>query len=449
MQTKLGEIRGKRVKSPQGDEVIEYLGVPFAEPPLGELRYSDPRPLSKLKSDPYEAFDVKYACIQYVDTTTFPNFPPMDMWNAQNPFDEDCLYLNIWVPGKKRKRKFTVMVWIYGGGFYGGANSLWVYDGKALAAYGDVIVVSFNYRVGSFGYLSTGDGRVLGNFGMKDQVLALKWIQENIEFFGGDPDDVTLFGESSGATSAGLHMMSPMSSHLFKRAIFESGSPDIHWGFMSKKQAMERSKKFFTAVNCPDDDQILMCLRKLPAKTIQKNEWVNSNFLVFPWAPSVDGTFLIDTPHNLLRNKNFTKKDCLLGANKDEGTFWILFALKNFSKDTESLQSLKTFNENIDLIDHDLSEKWRNEIRQRYLPKDHTDGAALRNNLDKVSGDRSFTCPTLDLASTFAQEFKEHSVYFYYLTYRASNELWPPWMGVIHGAEIQVGYKNIVYESMI
>lgn len=277
-----------------------------------------------------------------------------------------------------------------------------------------------------------------GNFGMKDQIMTLKWIQDNIEQFGGDPNMVTIFGESSGASSAGLHMMSDHSKDLFKRAVFQSGSADSQWSFMSKTQARQRSEAFFQKVNCTmfDTEELLQCLRKLDPYVIMNNEWVDSNFMVFPWAPTVDDDFLTDTPYNLLKQGKFQHKDSLLGVNKDEGTFWILFTLPGFSKDHESLQNRTTFNEAIDTLVWDLPLRTRNDLRAQYAPLDVNDLAGHRDALDKVCGDRSFTCPTKKLTEIYtASGIRTH---FYYLTYRASTEVWPPWMGVIHGAEIQV-----------
>ena len=275
-----------------------------------------------------------------------------------------------------------------------------------------------------------------GNFGMKDQVMAMQWIKDNIEYFGGDPDQITLFGESSGASSAGLHMMSNHSDHLFRRTIFESGSPDSHWSFMTQKQARQRSKAFFKNVNCPDDDKVIDCLRELSADTILNNEWVDLNFLVFPWAPSVDGDFLTDTPYNMLQAGKFQHKEALLGVNKDEGTFWILFSVKGLSKDHESLLTYKQYVDGIDVIAHDVDNATKVEIINMYKPDNVSDMAGLRDALDKISGDRAFTCPTVELTDIFTSSGIKS--YFYYLTYRASNEVWPPWMGVIHGGEIPV-----------
>lgn len=271
-----------------------------------------------------------------------------------------------------------------------------------------------------------------------DQVLALKWIKDNINAFGGDPDLITVFGESSGASSAGLHMMSSYSQDLFQRVIFESGSPDSHWAFMTQQQAKDRSTLYFDAVGCKQDetDELLACLRALDTDTILNNEWVDGNYLVFPWAPSVDGDFLEDSPYNMLQQGRYRKKDSLLGVNKDEGTYWLLYTIGGMSKDHESLLDYNSFVSAIDIVDHDVSTETRRRILEMYAPEDTTDGAANRDSLDKISGDRSFTCPTRQLAEILSEGGAK--TYFYYLTHRASNEVWPPWMGVIHGAEIQV-----------
>ena len=206
----------------------------------------------------------------------------------------------------------------------------------------------------------------------------MQWIKDNIEAFGGDPELITAFGESSGAASVGYHMMSPDSKDLFKRSIFESGSPDSHWSFMSVQQAQQRSRAFLQNVNCPDDNAVLDCLRKLDSKTILNNEWVDMNFLVFPWVPTVDGDFLTDTPHNLLKAGKFILKDSLLGINKDEGTFWILYSVKGLSKDDPSLLTHSQYREGVDVIDWDLSNATREKVKDMYTPLNKSDKAANR-----------------------------------------------------------------------
>ena len=217
-----------------------------------------------------------------------------------------------------------------------------------------------------------------GNFGLKDQRVAMQWIKDNIEAFGGDPELITAFGESSGAASVGYHMMSTDSKNLFKRSIFESGSPDSHWSFMSVEQAKQRSRAFFQNVNCPDDGEILKCLRKLDSKAILTHEWVDTEFLVFPWVPTVDGDFLTDTPHNLLKAGKFVLKDSLLGINKDEGTFWILYSVNGLSKDETSLLTHAQYRAGVDIIDWDLSNGTRERVKEMYSPLNKSDMAGNR-----------------------------------------------------------------------
>ena len=278
-------------------------------------------------------------------------------------------------------------------------------------------------------------------------MVALEWVKDNIAAFGGDPDRVTLFGESSGASSAGLHLMSARSQPLFRRTIFESGSPDSHWSFMTSAQARNRSSTFLHGVNCSRDDDdagaMLRCLRALPVDVIQQEEWVDSHFMVFPWAPTVDGRFLKDTPYNMLKAGNFQRKDSLLGVNRDEGTYWILYVLAGFTKDGPSLQNQTSFRQGIDVMAWDLSEETRARLRELYEPANDTDRPGFRDALGDFCGDRSFTCPTWQMASTLTDTGVQ--AYFYYLAYRTSTEVWPPWMGVIHGAEIQVRTGSCVH----
>lgn len=273
---------------------------------------------------------------------------------------------------------------------------------------------------------------------MKDQVLALRWVNQHIAAFGGDPDLVTIFGESSGASSAGLHQMSNYSQNLFRRAIYQSGSPDSHWSVMTTKQARERSKKFLDRVGCThqDTEELLHCLRGLNASFIRDNEWVDNRFMVFPWAPTVDGDFLPDTPYRMLKNGSFQKKEALLGVNRDEGTYWIVYALPGFDKDGPSLQNRSMYLNGVDQIAWDISAEHRDQIKDLYVVKGGDDGESNRDSLDKVCGDRSFTCPTEELTEIFSKTGIK--TYFYYLTYRSSVEVWPKWMGVIHGADVQV-----------
>ena len=155
------------------------------------------------------------------------------MWNSKTPVSEDCLYLNLWVP--KGATSATTLIWIHGGGFTSGNSALETYDGTILAATKKVIVASMNYRLGAFGFLYNGDVDAPGNVAFYDQALAIQWIKSNVESFGGDPSTVTLFGESAGASSINGLLISPVTQHLTRRAILQSGSINTPWSMASLK----------------------------------------------------------------------------------------------------------------------------------------------------------------------------------------------------------------------
>ncbi|TWW75561.1 Pyrethroid hydrolase [Takifugu flavidus] len=223
IRTKLGSLRGK-YESVKGKDtgVHAYLGVPFAKPPVGPaLRLAAPQPVEGWEGV-RDATKQPLMCIQDLEFA-------MDVVKAFGftvdlpDISEDCLYLNVYTPANRPDNaKLPVMVWIHGGGFVWGSAS--TYSGSALAAYQDVVVVVIQYRLGLLGFLSTGDEHMPGNNGFLDQIQALKWVQEHIHNFGGDPDLVTIFGESAGGISVSLLLLSPLSEGLFHRAIAESGT---------------------------------------------------------------------------------------------------------------------------------------------------------------------------------------------------------------------------------
>ena len=196
------------------------------------------------------------------------------MWNPNTLISEDCLYLNLWVPTKLRRTNNnnnnsngTVLIWIYGGGYMSGTSTLEVYDALILAATNDIIVVSFNYRVGAFGFLYLNDEDAPGNMGLYDQALAIKWIKDNIRSFGGDPNSLTLFGESAGAGSVSVHLLSPISGHLARRAIMQSGSVNAPWGYMTAETSQKIAMALVNDVGCNssmvgiDTPSVMECMR--------------------------------------------------------------------------------------------------------------------------------------------------------------------------------------------
>jgi para-nitrobenzyl esterase len=204
--------------------VSSYLGIPFAAPPVGNLRWRPPQPVAAWKgvraADRFGA-----SCMQDEPGVRLP-------WSrgfmTQGPISEDCLYLNVWTTSPESSKKMPVMVWIYGGGYSEGSSEVAVYNGGNLARNG-VVVVTFNYRVGPLGFLAypalTEESRhhSSGNYGLLDQIAALNWVHRNIAAFGGNPSNVTIFGQSAGAASVGILVSSPLAKGLFEHAIAESG----------------------------------------------------------------------------------------------------------------------------------------------------------------------------------------------------------------------------------
>jgi len=220
IQTPDGSISGYR----SGDIAV-FKGIPFAAPPVGELRWKAPQPVKPwkgvMKCEKFSASPIQNKPVPFMMWTKEFITPPGNL-------NEDCLYLNIWTPAKSMGEKLPVLVWIYGGGFSSGSAACDVYDGEEMAKKG-IIFVSFNYRVGVLGFLAhpelsrESENKVSGNYGLMDQIAALTWVKQNIGLFGGDPAKVTIGGQSAGSMSVGAMVVSPLTAGLFNGAIAQSG----------------------------------------------------------------------------------------------------------------------------------------------------------------------------------------------------------------------------------
>uniref|UniRef100_A0A8U8AY77 Carboxylic ester hydrolase n=1 Tax=Geospiza parvula TaxID=87175 RepID=A0A8U8AY77_GEOPR len=296
-----------------GSYVDIFRGIPFAAPPK---TLEDPQPHPGWDGT-LKAKEFKKRCMQVKLTQT-------DVRGS-----EDCLYLNIWVPqGRKQvSTKLPVMVYIYGGAFLlggsQGANFLdnYLYDGEEIAVRGNVIVVTINYRVGPLGFLSTGDENLPGNYGLKDQHMAIAWVKRNIKAFGGDPDNITIFGESAGAASVSLQTLSPKNKGLFKRAISQSGVGLCSWAIQRDPLRLGQKEK----VGCSTDNTTVLanCLRISDPKALTLAYHMQLTHLPMPLvhtlalAPVVDGDFLPDVPEKLFANA--ADIDYLAGVNNMDG----------------------------------------------------------------------------------------------------------------------------------
>lgn len=292
-----------KVKGLVEDDVEKFLGIPYAMPPVGQLRWTAPlEPIAW--SGTRDANQYANECPQGALLGDF----------ADASTTEDCLYLNVFAPANKEKKKLPVMVWIYGGGMVVGQST--GYDGSALAMRGDVIVVSMNYRTNVFGFLahpSFDEGGKSANFGLLDQQAALKWVQKNISAFGGDVNNVTIFGESAGGYSVLTHMMSPLSKGLFHKAIVESGGYGYGLSNWTLEQAEAKAKEFAKTLGC--EDQSADCLRKIPVEKILS---LSQGFTVPDALMIIDGYSLLKPQKQALESGDFTRVPILMGGNKNE-----------------------------------------------------------------------------------------------------------------------------------
>ena len=291
-------------------DIRVYRGVPYASAPLANLRWRPPQPVVPWKG-------VRKAD-QYSPTCMQPERAKDSVFSpGYEPDSEDCLYLNVWTPAKSTKARLPVMVWIHGGGFRFVSGSEKFFNGERLAAKG-VIAVTFNYRLGAFGFLahpelSKESGQhVSGNYGVLDQIAALRWVQQNIVAFGGDPHRVTIFGQSAGANSVCYLLTSPLTKGLYIHAIGESVvgclGPSAE---ISKLDTAEKAgTKFLSAANA----QSIADLRAKPAEDLLK---INGEY---PFRPLVDGYVLPSDPYTILSRGEENQVPILVGSNGDEGT---------------------------------------------------------------------------------------------------------------------------------
>jgi carboxylesterase type B len=336
VMTTSGTFCGK-VETVDGTAVNVFLGMPYGESTGGASRWAPP--IAKTPGQgTVQATQFGAVCPQ-------PNLP------ATVPAaSEDCLSMNVWSPASVSQTGRPVMVFIYGGAFVTGASAFPVYDSAYLSATQDVVVVTFNYRTGALGFLS-GVGGLTGNYGFLDQQLALEWVKDNVAKFGGDPNRVTIFGESAGAMSVGLHLLAaPASGDLFTAAIMESNP--LALPYTDPATAEQVGKEFALLVGCSNGN--LECLRNVSVQQIISNETSSLLALFFlqegfeellVWAPIVDGTVITRQPLTVAQQEGFPKP-VLLGTNRDEGTLFIYgilnaSGLNTLSKDLYE-QLLKT-----------------------------------------------------------------------------------------------------------
>ncbi|CAF95208.1 unnamed protein product, partial [Tetraodon nigroviridis] len=358
--TKSGQVQGKLLPVLDG-EVRAFLGIPYAKPPVENLRFRPPQP-----ADPWQgvkdATNYGNSCFQLRDTT-FPDFQV-------------------------------------------------------------------------FGFLSLPNNpNVRGNAGLMDQRLAIQWVVDNIAAFGGDPSQITLFGESAGSISVGLHVLSPGSNVLFKRAVMQSFVPTAPGATFDLEETWKRAIKLGTLLDCPTSApaELETCLQRVNASQLAVAQFgVLSNLESYPFFPVVDGVFLPDTPKALLNSKSNTK-ELLLGVNKNEASYFLVYAVPGYDLG-DSLISKKQLLYGLDLFFGKEIEPFASTITDLYSSVT-ADSGRFRDFLEKTVSDAVFNCPVQKFSASYEQSGGKP--FLYYFQHRSSTNPWPEWMGVMHGYEIE------------
>ncbi|CAL1262222.1 unnamed protein product [Larinioides sclopetarius] len=431
------QIVGRSVYS--GKSIVnQFLAVPYAEPPIGQLRFKKPVARKVLPSL-YYALNNPPVCWQ---KSMYP-FP----WYDPSPLkDENCLYLNIWSPeNASPTNKKAVIYFIHGGGFRFGSIMQKAYFGAPLAAHGDLIVVTVNYRLGAFGFLTADTEDAPGNVGLYDILEGLKWVNKYIEAFGGDTSRITLAGQGAGSSAAALLSTSPLAKGLFQRVIMESGSPSypgngtIELNLDIGQMVAERlfcASETQTIQNSPA--KVLKCLRNVTAESLADVTEAMHPLSSVLFIPQFGGELLPNDPQKALQNGNFTCNDLLIGNTNDEGSY----QLTTHHPDVYGFFGALNPTINKTLGKEEIKRKFQafpdyEKVVQHYLPDSLPNDAyeTIRKNVYTSFGDASIVCPVMFYAEQCAKT--GGNVYKYVWNHRPTKSVWFPWMGVVHGTEVE------------
>lgn len=395
---------------------LTWRGIPFAEAPIGQKRYAAPTDwTAAYPSKGRDATKYGHTCV-----------------GGGGSSNEDCLFLNICTPPAGNSNvsagPWPVMVWIYGGAFVSGSSN--IYDCGALSSQHPVVVVTLNYRLASFGWMATPESKTT-NFGLMDQQSALRWVKNNIAPFGGDPNNVLIFGESAGGMSVALHLLATSSKGLFHKAISESGFPSAS----TTKLAYRLSRSLAEYAGCPTTTGMLDCLRtKSTSQIVNAQKKMPSKIFVLPnWGPVLDGIEILEDPVHLYEEgKIHPGVSLIAGTNTNEGT---MFIYGDFITGLSEPAYKKFVNDTMNGLEDNIYNATAIKLIIDQYPGKVGDNRPTASDL---CADRTFVCGSKVMVRSNAR-IKSDS-YLYHFHHTPCNPV-PGW-GVYHSSEIDFVWAN-------
>lgn len=418
---KHGSLKGHRLTSRKGREIFAFQGIPYAKPPVGELRFKPPQP-----AEPWTGvLDATKEAPVCVQRGLFPS-------DIEIRGQEDCLYLNVYTPRIPRNGEnatpLDVMVWIHGGGWFTGSGNTDMFGPQYLLDK-DIILVTLNYRLGLIGFLSTEDAACPGNNGMKDQVAALRWVRDNIASFGGNPNSVTIFGESAGGGSTHFHMLSPASKGLFHRAISQSGTSACAWALTPPGRPKLLAEQVADVFNCPvqPSSELISCLRKQDAHKLYGAEYLIPAERILPitFTPVIetqvgegDEIFIGDYPMKILLSGDLGLVPWMVGITSREGGLFpiFLFGPDESKVKLEESPVIKMLLDNPE--DKSLVKKVAQKTQEYYFGNKRITYAPNSGIVDMIT-DLFFLAGTNSAARLHSK--RRAQVYYYLFDYRGTN----------------------------
>lgn len=448
INTNSGPIRGTPSLA---DDVEAYLGIPYAEPPVGDLRFAKPTPKRKW-TDVHNASVKGPPCLQF---SLKPYYFTPDISNMS----EDCLYLNVWAPRSELTYGLRpVIIFIHHGAFSIGSSTTKVHDGSHLASVGDVVVASFNFRLGAFGYFLAYTEEANGNMGEYDKIMAIKWIKENAKYFHGDPENISIMGASSGAFSVSALMVSPIAQDLFRRVIILSGSMINPFFFDANDKLFKNSQIIASVAGCSngtislnsDPRFAVNCLKNKSGEDLVKAHSTLSLSNPIGLFPRVNDEYLPKSSIELYREGKFSKqKDMLIGITENEGTMLLFVAVPEYigmyGKEIKVLTKHRALAMSRGTL---LVTGLRNtsEVLDYYMKHVKNRGTlGYLNMISNIVGDFVASCGTIFNADIVS--LKGNRVFFYKLEFRPASTPAAEWVGTTHLDELQYIFGNPYHQN--